>query len=69
MKVCEYAREELEAMPTLCVGQCCSLKVDEPRRRIWICRVGGGVTVEHYDQKSGRWENALGDCYNTDESE
>ena len=69
MSVCEYTTQELEAMPTLCVGQCCSLKVSEPRRRIWVCRVAGGVSVEHYDPKAGRWETKLGDCENVQESE
>ena len=60
--ICEYSAAELEAMPTLCVGQCCSLKVKEPRRRIWLCRGAGGVSVEHYDPKTGRWETVLGGC-------
>lgn len=67
MKVCEWTAAELEAMPTLCVGQCCSLKVSEPKRRVRVCRVAGGVSVEHYDAKAGRWETALGDCYNQQE--
>lgn len=66
MKVCEFTKAELEAMPTLCTGQCCSLKVAEPRRRVWICRVAGVVSVEHYDPKTGRWTTELGDCNNTD---
>lgn len=66
MKVCEYTKAELEELPTLCVGQCCSLKVEEPRRRIWLCRVAGGVSVEHYTPSTGRWETALGDCNNTE---
>lgn len=62
MSVCEYTAEELADMPTLCTGQCCSLKVETDRRRIWICRVGGGVSVETYDPKAGRWEVVAGGC-------
>lgn len=69
MSVCEYTIKELDAMPTLCTGQCCSLKVSEPRRRVWLCRVAGGVSVEHYNPKTGRWSVVLGSCDNTQEGD
>lgn len=66
-----YLPEDLEPLPTLCVGQCCSLKIDEPKRRVWLCRVGGGVSIERYDEKTGRWETVEGGCeptYNFEDS-
>jgi hypothetical protein len=51
---------ELESLPTLCVGQCCDLKVDTGDTRVWLCRVADGVTVE---QRVGRgWEITDGSC-------
>ena len=62
MTVAGYDPDELAELPTLCTGQCCSLKIETARTRVWLCRVGGGVTVERYDPKRGRWEVARGDC-------
>lgn len=53
--------DELEALPTLSVGQSCNLKIDEGDRRIWLsrCTVADGepfdnaVTVETL--VDGRW--------------
>ena len=58
-----YTPDELEDLPTLCVGQCCSLKIDleSPAKRVWLCRVGGGVTIEHYFGR--KWQKVSGDCY------
>jgi len=55
---------ELKKLPTLCVGQCCSLKIErlDEGLRVWLCRVGGGVTVERYDVASGRWNVVAGGC-------
>lgn len=56
-----YEPSELRDLPTLCVGQCCSLKIDTGNMRVWLCRVGGGVTIERY--RNGRWDTVEGDCY------
>ncbi len=55
-----YSAEELAGMPTLSAGHCCNLKVDTGGLRVWLCRVGGGVTVEKY--ADGRWSNVAGGC-------
>lgn len=60
-----YLPSDLEDMPTLCVGQCCSLKIDGPRVRVWLCRSGGGVSIERYDPQTERWRKVEGDCYPT----
>lgn len=56
-----YTPPRIEALPTLCTGQCCSLKLDDGRHRVWLCRVGGGVSVEQL--QNGRWVIVDGDCY------
>ena len=51
----------LEGLPTLAVGQCCDLKIDDGTNRVWLCRCGvedgmpfdNSVTVEIND--NGRW--------------
>jgi hypothetical protein len=45
-----YRLDELEALPTLCVGQADNLKIEEPTRRVWLsrCTVADG---EPYDNK------------------
>jgi hypothetical protein len=58
-----YLPEDLEDMPTLCTGQCCSLKVESERERVWLCRVGGGVSIERYNSKTGQWRVVEGNCY------
>lgn len=55
-----YSAADLEKLPTLCTGQCCSLKVETRNTRVWLCRVAGGVSVETYDGR--RWEVTGGDC-------
>jgi hypothetical protein len=62
-----YSPSSLEDLPTLCTGQCCSLKIQTERQRVWLCRVAGGVTIENYDPASGRWETVAGDCTDTGE--
>lgn len=52
---------ELRALPTLCVGQCCSLKVETNTERTWLCRVAGGVTVERRND-NGDWRVYEGGC-------
>lgn len=61
----EYSAEELDAMPTLCVGQADDLKVegadDEGQYRVWLsrCSVEDGepfdnkVSVERF--QNGSW--------------
>jgi hypothetical protein len=60
--VTEYSLSELQAMPTLCVGQADDLKAETTDTRVWISRCGvedgepypNKVTVERLI--SGRWE-------------
>ena len=57
-----YSLEELEALPTLSVGQADDLKVDTGDTRVWLsrCTVEDGepynnkVSVEQY--RDGRWQ-------------
>jgi hypothetical protein len=46
-------KEELEKLPTLSVGQCCDLKSDDGKTRLWVCRGTGEVSVEQLTD--GRW--------------
>lgn len=52
--------EELAKLPTLCVGQRCSLKMDDGAERVWLCRVAGGITVERL--VAGCWMLHHGSC-------
>ena len=55
-----FSIEELEALPTLAVGQSCDLKHDSGVVRVWLMRNPDGperiVTVEVLDKDAGRWE-------------
>jgi hypothetical protein len=55
-----YTADEIRDLPTLCVGQCCSLKIDTGTMRVWLCRVGDGVSIERY--RDGRWTVVEGGC-------
>lgn len=57
----------LKSLPTLATGQCCSLKIDDGTRRVWICRVGGGVSVERLI--GGAWRVVEGGCGDESEEE
>ena len=56
-----YTLQELESLPTLCVGQAEDLKVETNDIRIWLSRCGVAdgephnnmVTVEKYDEAGG----------------
>ncbi len=50
----------LAEMPTLYSGHCCNLKIEAEDRRVFLCRVGGGVTVERLID--GRWVTVEGGC-------
>lgn len=52
----------LKTLPTIFQGQCCDCKVNDNGIRIWVCRVAGGVTIEQYKPRSGRWETVQGNC-------
>ena len=43
-------------------GQCCDCYFDDGQVRLWICRVGGGKTIEKYNPNTGRWEITSGGC-------
>lgn len=60
MKSARYFASSLIPLTTLCVGQCCSLKIEEGVHRVWLCRVEGGVTVETL--RNGRWQVTSGGC-------
>lgn len=56
-----YSLEELEALPTLCVGQADDLKIEDSQMRVWLsrCHVEDG---EPYNNKvtvtrrvNGKW--------------
>lgn len=55
-----FRASELASEATLSVAQCCNLKADDGERRVWLCRVGGGVTVETL--ADGRWVVTSGSC-------
>lgn len=48
-------------------GQCCNCYYDDGLIRLWVCRVGGGKTVEEHDEETGRWEITQGGCYSDGE--
>lgn len=62
-----FSLQELEAMPTLCVGQADNLRVDHGAIRIWLSRCGvadgepyeNKVTVEMYSTRRGAWFTSL----------
>jgi hypothetical protein len=62
-----YSPSELAELPTLCTGQCCSLKIDTGNMRVWLCRVAGGVTIERYSPTMGAWATVAGNCNDTGE--
>ena len=51
----------LKALPTRFQGQCCDCKVNANGVRVWLCRVGGGVSIEQY-QRDGGWHKVSGGC-------
>lgn len=57
-----YTAEDMRHVPTLEKGQCCNLKVDAGTIRIWLCRVGGGITIETLDA-NGVWVFEDGGCH------
>ena len=59
-----WNRKALKSLPTLYQGQCGHVKVETPAVRVWLCRVGGGVTVEQYAGHEG-WRVVAGDCMDT----
>lgn len=50
--------KELERLPTLSTGQCCDLKIDDGKTRLWLCRGTGEVSEEKL--VNGRWEIVKG---------
>lgn len=59
--VIEELRDVLKHAPTIKSGHCCNLKLEAHPYRVWICRVGDGITIEKYTQKNG-WRNVAGGC-------
>lgn len=58
-----YTASDLYPLQTITVGQCCDLRRETSTQRVWLCRVGGGVTVETLHK--GRWQIASGSCTET----
>lgn len=61
--------DQIRHLRTLATGQCCDLKIHvHGERRVWLCRVAGGVTVEEFDplEGRGRWEVTRGGCRATE---
>ena len=57
MRARDFDRDELDAMPTLAVGQADDLKIDNGDGiRVWVSRVDGSISVERFDPAEGRWE-------------
>lgn len=54
-----YTVAELEAMPTLAVGQADDLKVDTGEERVWLARTGAEdrqvYAINHERLINGRW--------------
>jgi len=55
-----YSPEELEEMETIREGQCCDCKIDTGSIKVWLCRIGGGVTIEKLI--NNKWITAEGSC-------
>jgi ribosomal protein L37E len=62
-----YTPDELRNKPTLHQGQCRDCKIDTGDMRVWLCRVGGGVTVERL--RNGVWLTVCGGCYYTGQND
>ena len=58
---CGLLKEHLEELPTLAQGQADDLKIDTGKIRVWLSRVDGSVSIEAYDEKTGKWELASED--------
>lgn len=57
----EYVATNLVPYAVLARGQCCNLKLQDSQHRVWLCRTGGGVTVESL--VDGKWRVYDGGCY------
>lgn len=55
-----YNPKELRELPTVSSSHCCDLKIEGDRTRVWLCRSGGGVTVEAL--RGGKWGPVAGSC-------
>ena len=59
-----YTFQELEALPTLAIGQADDLKIDTGKYRVWLSRCDttdgepydNKVTIERYNEEDGRWK-------------
>lgn len=56
-----YTPAELRNLRTLSTGACCDLKIDRRTERVWLCRSGGGVSIER-KARDGRWYVSEGGC-------
>jgi hypothetical protein len=41
-------------------SQCCDLKIADGSMRVWLCRVGGGISIEKL--VNDRWRRVEGGC-------
>lgn len=60
----KYTALEIRPLQTLSTGQCCSLKIQSKTQRVWLRRVGNGVSVETLS--GGRWTITSGSCTSTE---
>jgi hypothetical protein len=58
-----YLASDVQALPTIHSAHCCDLKIERPMLRVWLCRVGRGVTVETFEQDD--WIITSGSCTST----
>lgn len=56
----EYVATDMVPYATLATERCCHLKLDTGDVRVFLCRIGGGVTVKRLD--NGRWAIFSGSC-------
>lgn len=60
-----YNPKALESFKTISTSQCCDLKIEVGDTRVWLCRVGGGVTEERRT-RNGKWRWSAGGCVKPD---
>jgi hypothetical protein len=46
IKMNETLKDYYRRLPTISEAQCCDLKVDEPGRRVWVCRYNNTISIE-----------------------
>lgn len=52
--------EDVREAETIDQGHCCDCKYDDRQHKVWVCRVGNGISVEALI--GGSWRVVAGDC-------